>query len=363
MTTQHSLRQSPGGSQAQWWQVIANSLSLRAVAVHLMTFIITILGLLFVTFFIGRIMPIDPVLVILGDRASPEAYARVHAELGLDSPVFIQFLEYLGKIAQGDFGTSVLTSQSVTTDISVYLPATLELALAGTLIGIFVGVPLGIISALRQNSWLDQCVRVVALMGYSIPIFWLGLVSLLIFYMKLDWVAGVGRLDTAYEYIIERKTGFIMIDAVIHGQWDILFNFFSHLILPASLLGYLSMAYITRMTRAFMLEQLSQEYITTARVKGLSELRVTWHAFRNTLAQLTTVIALSFAHLLEGAVLTETVFAWPGLGLYITNALFGADMNAVLAGTTVIGVCFVALNVLADVLGTFFDPRTRGKQV
>lgn len=328
----------------------------------MVTFAVTILGLLFVTFYIGRVMPIDPVLVILGDRASPEVYQRVYAELGLDKPIFMQFLSYLGNIAQGDFGTSVLTSQSVIKDIAVYLPATLELALAGTLIGILLGVPLGIISALRQNSWLDQCVRVIALMGYSIPIFWLGLVSLLIFYVKLGWVSGVGRLDTAYEYIIERQTGFILIDAAIHGQWNIFFNFLSHLVLPAALLGYLSMAYITRMTRAFMLEQLSQEYITTARVKGLSELRVTWHAFRNTLAQLTTVIALSFAQLLEGAVLTETVFAWPGLGLYITNALFGADMNAVLAGTTVIGVCFVALNVLADALGTFFDPRTRSRR-
>ena len=362
MVSPSSLTQPPGQPAAHWLRAVNNRLNLGALAVHLATFAVTILGLLFVTFFIGRVMPIDPVLVILGDRASPDVYARVHAELGLDQPIAMQFLSYLGKVFQGDFGTSVLTSQSVITDISVYLPATLELALAGTLIGIFLGVPLGVISALRQNSWLDQCVRVIALMGYSIPIFWLGLVSLLVFYVKLGWVAGVGRLDTAYEYIIERQTGFIMIDAIIHGQWEILFNFLSHLVLPASLLGYLSMAYITRMTRAFMLEQLNQEYIITARVKGLSEWRITWHAFRNTLAQLTTVIALSFAHLLEGAVLTETVFAWPGLGLYITNALFGADMNAVLAGTTVIGVCFVALNVLADALGTFFDPRTRRKR-
>lgn len=333
----------------------------KAIGMHAITLVITAFGLLLITFVIGRVIPVDPVLVITGDRPSAQVYARVYAELGLGNPVLVQFWDYLVKVLQGDFGVSAMTSQPVFKDIATYFPATLELAIAGTFIGVMLGIPLGIISAVRQNTFLDQCVRVIALMGYSIPIFWLGLVGLLIFYVKLDWVAGVGRMDVAYEYIIDRQTGFIMLDAIMSRQWDIFWNFLSHLVLPASLLGYLSMAYITRMTRSFMLEQLAQEYITTARVKGLSEARVVWHAFRNTVSQLITVIALSFAHLLEGAVLTETVFAWPGLGLYITNSLFTADMNAVLAGTTVIGVCFVVLNVLADTLGMVFDPRTRSR--
>lgn len=323
------------------------------------TLCITLFGLLLVTFVIGRVIPIDPVLAITGDRVSPEVYAKVRDELGLDLPMWQQFLNYLGKLFQGDFGTSVLTSQSVLHDIAIYFPATIELAIAGTFIGIVFGVPLGIASAIYKNTWLDQIIRIVSLIGYSIPIFWLGLVGLLVFYVKLGWVGGVGRLDVAYEYIIERQTGFIMLDAILSGQWDILENFLSHLALPAFLLGYLSMAYISRMTRSFMLEQLGQVYITTARVKGLSEARVVWHAFRNTLTQLVTVISLTFANLLEGAVLTETVFAWPGIGLYITNSLFAADMNAVLGGTTIIGVCFVLINIAADALGRFFDPRIR----
>ncbi len=332
---------------------------IRTLCVQTSMFVLTIFGLLLVTFMIGRVVPVDPVLVIVGDRAPAEVYARVYAELGLDKPLYQQFLMYLYQVAQGDFGTSVLTSQNVAKDIAAFFPATIELAVTGTLVGVLLGVPLGVWSAVRKNSFLDQCVRVVALIGYSIPIFWLGLVGLLVFYAKLDWVAGVGRIDAAYEYIIERETGFVLLDAMLHGQWDIFRNFLSHLVLPGALLGYMSMAYIIRMTRSFMLEQLGQEYVVTARVKGLSERRVVMHAFRNVLAQLITVIALSFAYLLEGAVLTETVFAWPGLGLYITNSLFAADMNAVLAGTTVIGASFVLLNAFSDALGTIFDPRTR----
>lgn len=343
----------------QWFNRRSLQAGIKACGLQMSMFVVTILGLLLVTFVIGRVVPVDPVLVIVGDRATAEVYARVHAELGLDKPIYQQFLIYLYKVAQGDFGTSVLSSQSVARDIAAFFPATIELAVTGTLIGVLLGVPLGVLSAVRKNSLVDQLVRVVALVGYSIPIFWLGLVGLLVFYVKLDWVAGVGRIDAVYEYIIERETGFVLLDAMLHGQWDICRNFLSHLALPGALLGYMSMAYIIRMTRSFMLEQLGQEYIVTARVKGLSEWRIVMHAFRNVLAQLITVIALSFAYLLEGAVLTETVFAWPGLGLYITNSLFAADMNAVLAGTTVIGVCFVLLNALSDALGRFFDPRTR----
>jgi peptide/nickel transport system permease protein len=186
------------------------------------------------------------------------------------------------------------------------------------------------------------------------------MIALLIFYAKLDWVAGPGRLDVYYDGIVEPATGILLIDAAMAGEWEIFDNALAHLILPASILGTFALAYISRMTRSFMLDQLSQEYILTARVKGIPEWNVIWnHAFRNVLVQLITIIGLTYASLLEGSVLTETVFSWPGIGLYITNSLFNNDMNAVLGGTIVVGVCFVGINLLSDLLYRLVDPRVR----
>jgi peptide/nickel transport system permease protein len=247
---------------------------------------ITFLGLITVTFFIGRVVPIDPVLAIVGDRAPASVVAAARAQYGFDLPIWQQ--------------------------------------------------------------------------GYSIPIFWLGLIGLLVFYARLDWVEGPGRIGVAYEYTFTPITGLFLVDAVIQGDWAVFRDVFSHIILPASLLGYFSMAYISRMTRSFMLNELSQEYIVAARAKGLSETRVIWgHALRNAAVPLVTVVALSYATLLEGSVLTETVFAWPGIGFYLTNSLQNADMNAVLGGTIVIGGVFIALNLLSDLLYRVLDPRTR----
>jgi peptide/nickel transport system permease protein len=318
----------------------------------------TFLGLLLVTFLIGRVVPIDPVLAAVGDRAPPDVYERVRVELGLHLPLWQQFLNYVGDVLQGDFGRSVLTANPVLVDIRRVFPATLELATLATLIGVAFGVPMGVIAATHQGRLLDHVIRVVGLVGYSVPVFWLGLVGLLVFYAKLDWVAGPGRLDVFYEGLVEPVTGVILIDSAIAGEWDVFWNALDHLILPASILGYFSLAYIARMTRSFMIEQLRQEYITTARVKGLSEMRVVWrHALGNTAVPLITVIALSYAYLLEGSVLTETVFAWPGLGFYITNSLLNADMNAVLGGTIVVGSVFIGLNLLSDLLYRLLDPR------
>jgi peptide/nickel transport system permease protein len=195
-----------------------------------------------------------------------------------------------------------------------------------------------------------------------VPIFWLGLMALLLFYAKLDWVAGPGRIDIGFEYSVPPLSGLLLLDAALAGEWEAFGNAFSHLILPGALLGYFSLAYISRMTRAFMLHELEQEYVVAARAKGLSEARVIWrHALRNAWVPLVTVIALSYAGLLEGSVLTETVFAWPGLGLYITNSLQNADMNAVLGGTLVVGSIFIALNLLSDLLYRLLDPRTKEK--
>jgi peptide/nickel transport system permease protein len=333
---------------------------LRRASGILVVVTITFFGLLLVTFLIGRVVPIDPVLAVVGDRATFEVYQRTRVELGLDLPLYQQFYLYAAKVLHGDFGRSVLTSNPVLTDIARFFPATLELATLATLFGVGLGVPLGVTAAARQGEWPDQVIRVVGLLGYSIPIFWLGLVGLLVFYARLGWVAGPGRLDVGYDDIIDPTTGLILVDSLLAGEWEIFVNAVSHIILPAALLGYFSLAYISRMTRSFMLEQLRQEYIVTARVKGLDEHHVIWrHAFSNIMLPLVTVIALSYANLLEGSVLTETVFAWPGIGSYITNSLLNADMNAVLGGTIVVGVVFIGLNLASDMLYRVLDPRTR----
>lgn len=318
------------------------------------------LGLLFVTFIIGRVMPIDPVLAIVGERASQSTYDETFRQLGLDKPLLVQFVFYLRDVAQGDFGTSLLNARPVSEDIARVFPATLELATLGTLIGVFLGVPLGVIAAVRRDSWIDQIARVIALVGYSMPIFWLGLMGLLVFYGVLGWVGGPGRLDIFYQDLVPERTGMILIDSALAGDWSVFRNAFSHIVLPAVLLGYYSLAYISRMTRSFMLEQLGAEYIITARVKGMSERSVIWgHALRNIRVQLITVIALSYANLLEGSVLTEIIFSWPGIGSYITTALLSADMNAVLGGTVVVGLIFICLNILSDILYRLFDPRSK----
>jgi len=324
------------------------------------TIAVTLLGLLLVTFLIGRVVPVDPVLAVVGDRASKSTYDRVFLELGLDKPLYQQFWIYLKNVLAGDLGQSVLTKKPIIEDIARVFPATLELATVSIILGTVVGVPAGIWAAVRQGRLADQVVRVLALVGYSAPIFWLGLLGLLVFYAKFGWVAGPGRIDISYEYSVTRVTGLLLIDSAAQGQWAAFGNAFSHIILPSALLGFFSMAYISRMTRSFMLAELAQEYIITARVKGVAEWRIIWvHALRNAAVPLVTVVALSYAGLLEGSVLTETVFAWPGLGQYLTNSLQASDMSAVLGGTLVIGVVFVGLNLLSDLLYTLLDPRVR----
>ncbi|MGH0347118.1 ABC transporter permease [Sinorhizobium meliloti] len=330
-----------------------------AVLQFLVVVATTYLGLLAVTFFIGRVIPIDPVLAVLGDRAPNHVVERTREAMGLNLPLYQQFFIYCRQAFTGDFGTSVLTTNPVMADIRRVFPATMELATLGTLIGAFIGVPLGVLAAVKRGSIADQVVRVIGLVGYSVPIFWLALLALLVFYARLQWVAYPGRIDIIYEYSFTPVTGFYLLDSAWQGQWDVFRDVFRHIILPASLLGYFSLAYISRMTRSFMLNELQQEYIVAARAKGLSEARIIWtHALRNAAVPLVTVIALSYAGLLEGSVLTETVFAWPGLGLYITNSLQNADMNAVLGGTIIIGSVFIAINLLSDLLYRTLDPRT-----
>jgi len=333
---------------------------LRGAANVAVSVALTFLGLTCVTFLIGRVIPIDPVLAIVGDKASREVYEQVRAQIGLDQPLAVQYWRYLKQVVSGDFGTSVLTARPVLEDLVRVFPATLELSVLALIIGVVGGIPMGVYAATHRGRWQDQLIRFASLLGYSMPVFWLGLVGLLLFYAKLGWVEGPGRLDVAYEDFVPPVTGLITVDSLLAGEYDAFWNALGHLVLPAAILGYLSLAYVARMTRSFMLSQLKQEYILATLAKGLSPRRVVWvHALGNVWVQLVTVIALTFGHLLEGAVLTETVFAWPGLGLYMKSSLFNADLNAVLGGTVLIGVVYIGLNMLSDVIYPLVDPRAR----
>ena len=316
-------------------------------------------GLTAVTFVIGRVVPIDPVLAIVGDRAPPAVYEKARLAMGLDKPILEQYGLYLRSLSRGDLGVSTMTSLPVREDLVRVFPATVELATSGMIIGLIVGIPLGVAAAIWNGRFVDYAARAIGLFGYSVPIFWLGLVGLLLFYAKLGWVSGPGRFDAGFEGSVPTVTGLLLVDSLLAGDWESCRDAVSHLVLPASVLGLATLATIARMTRAFMLRELGQEYITVARVKGLPERRIVWvHAFGNILGPLIAVISLSYGSLLEGAVLTETVFAWPGIGLYITRALFNSDMNAVLGGVVVVGAVYIVLNVASDLLAGMVDPRT-----
>jgi peptide/nickel transport system permease protein len=315
-------------------------------------------GLILVTFLIGRVMPIDPVVAIAGDHAPPDVVARIRLELGLDRPLLVQFWIYLVNLAHGDLGRSVMTTHTVVDDIVHFFPATIELATAAVIAAVLIGIPLGVFAAVKQGTRIDHAIRVFCLAGQSVPVFLLALLCLLIFYAQLGWAPGTGRQDVMFEGDVPVVTGFLTIDALLDGNWDAFHDALAHLAQPAGVLAYFSMAYITRMTRAFMLDALQDEYVITARAKGLSAARVIWrHAFGNIAVRLITVLALTYAGLLEGAVVTETVFSWPGLGQYLTVSLLNADMNAVLGATLVIGLTYLVLNLLSDVAYRLLDPR------
>jgi peptide/nickel transport system permease protein len=319
----------------------------------------TLVGLAALTFFIGRLLPLDPLIAVLGENATQASYDKMALQLGLDKPLWHQFIIYVKHVAMLDFGPALTTGKPVLEDLRRVFPATMELATVAILIGAAVGIPLGVYAAMYRDSRLDYGIRIVSLIGYSAPNFWLGLMGLLVFYATLGWVGGPGRLDLMYEFDIKPVSGFYLVDAAISRNWQLFANAFSHIVLPASILGFGASAYICRMTRSFMLEQLGQEYIVTARVKGLSWTRTVWvHGLRNCLVQIITVVALSFGFLLEGAVLTETVFAWPGMGRYLTNALLAGDMNAVIGCTLLIGCTFIIINFICDLLYRTLDPRT-----
>lgn len=340
-----------------WLPSLATGLALLR---RLGSVLVTLLGLLALTFAIGRVMPVDPVLSIVGPDADRSTYEQVRAQLGLDRPLSEQFTRYLSELSQGDLGRAVLSGHPVTEDIARVFPATVELATLSIVIGTALGVPLGVWAAARRGRWADHLVRLISLIGHSTPVFWFAMMGLLVFYAWLGWAGGSGRVDLTYDGLVASRTGFLLVDATLAGEWAVLGSAVRHITLPATILALHAMAYIARMTRSFMLAQLGQEYILTARVKGLSESAVLWrHAFRNCRVQLLTIVALTYGGLLEGAVLVETVFAWPGFGQYLTSSLMLGDMNAVMGSVLLVGLLFIGLNLLSDLLYQVFDPRTR----
>jgi len=331
---------------------------LRGLATALLSLAVTMLGLLLITFIIGRVMPIDPVLAIVGERASKATYDAVYAQLGLDKPLIVQFLYYLGDVVRGDFGMSLLTARPVSEDIARVFPATLELATLGTIIGVIFGVPMGVMAAVHRGRLPDHLVRLFGLFGYSMPIFWWALLLILLFSVQMGWTPVSGRLSVMY--YVEPVTGFMLIDTLLSGEPGAFKSALSHLILPAIALGTVYIALIARITRATMLEVLQQDYIRTARAKGLAESRVLIsHALANAAVPIVTIIGIGIALLISGVVVTETVFAIPGVGRLTVDAILRRDYPIIQGVILLFSAAYVLVNLLVDLSYTLFDPRIR----
>jgi peptide/nickel transport system permease protein len=329
---------------------------LRGIA----TLLLTLAGLLLITFAFSRLSPIDPALQLVGDHASNSSYLQMRQRLGLDEALPVQFERYVLRLAHGDLGLSLSTGEPVRDDLLRVFPATLELATLAMVVSTIVGLSLGVLAAWRPRSVIDALVRVISLIGNSIPLFWLGLLSLFFFYAHLHWAAGPGRLDDAFEYTIDMKTGLVLLDTWRSHVPGAFGSAVSHLMLPVLILASYAIGNVTRQTRAAMINESGKEYVTLALAKGARQGRVLLrHILPNTSGIILTVLALTYANLLEGAVLVETVFAWPGLGRYLTTALFAADTPAILGGTLLIGFCFVVINGATDILVKLLDPRTQ----
>lgn len=321
--------------------------------------LLTTLGLLVaVTFFLQSRSPVDPALLIAGDHASEARFAQVRQDLGLDRPWWDQFVLWAGKVLQGNWGTSRSTGQPVAADLARAFPATLELSALAVMWAALVGIPLGAWAASRPRGFEDGVVRLVTTLGNSVPIFWSGLLLLALFYAHLHWTAGPGRLDDAWSFTVRPVTGFLLIDVALAGDPGAWANAWAHLALPVFVLGAHALGTLCRLTRSVCLGELRQDYVIFARSKGASEGQILFrHVLPNAGAPVAVAVGLAFTSLLEGAVLTETIFAWPGLGRYLTTALFAADSPAILGTTLVLGASFIVVNGLADTIAAAFDPR------
>jgi peptide/nickel transport system permease protein len=325
---------------------------------RVLSLIPVLFGMTLVVFAIIHAIPGNPAQVILGQRATAEAIATLTKELGLDRPWYIQYFDYLGQLFQGDLGTSLRTRGPINEEIWPYLGATFELTLVAMIIAVIVGVNAGIISAWFSKSWFDYAAMVFALIGVSMPIFWFGLMEQWVFSIELGWLPTTGRENVRDP--VTSITNLYLIDTLLQGRTDQFWTVVQHLILPSMALATIPMAIIARMTRATMLEVMKSDYVRTARAKGLSMFWVVYkHSLKNAVIPVLTVIGLQTGLLLGGAILTETIFGWPGIGRYLYDAIAYRDYPVIQSGILIIATIFVLINLLVDLLYVFIDPRIK----
>ena len=317
-----------------------------------------LLGVSIVVFFMMRAIPGDPAQILLGQQATQEQVQQVRQSMGLDKPVIVQYGIFLTDALRGDLGDSIVSGRPVTTELLERFPATLELTMAAMLVAILVGVPVGVISAVKQYSWLDKTTSVFALAGISMPIFWLAMILIVVFFVNLGWLPFPGRLGVGYA--VSSVTGLLLVDSLLTGNFAAFWDGLLHLIMPAIALGTIPMAIIMRMTRSSMLEVMGEDYVRTARAKGVIPWRVVFkHALRNAMLPTVTVIGLQVGLLLGGALITETIFSWPGIGQITYQSIYQRDY-AMVQGVVLYGATlFVLVNLLVDVLYAVLDPRVR----
>lgn len=333
--------------------------NLRLVLSRFGQLLLVLLGVTFVTFLVSHVIPGDPARMLVGQRASEETLAAMRHALGLDQPVWLQYLHYLWGLLHGDMGVSIRTQRPVLSELLTYFPATLELTLWAMGFAVAAGIPLGVLSAARRDTPVDHASRITAILGVSTPLFWLGLMALLLFYKHLGWLPSGGRIDVLINPPTH-FTGLYVLDSILSGDLIALKSSVLHLILPALCLGYIQLATIARMVRASMLEVLEMDYIKTARANGIPRRGIIYrHALRNALIPAVTIIGLSFGELLGGAILTETIFAWPGMGKYVVDSISFLDFPAIMGFTIVVAVFYVLINLVVDLLYTVLDPQIR----
>ena len=327
---------------------------------HRLLYVIpTFIGIVALTFFLIRLAPGDPILLMAGEHGvSPQRYAELRQQLGFDQPILLQFTGYLWQVLNGNLGISVVTQTPVLEEFGKLFPATLELAIIAMILAVAIALPAGVLAAVKRNTIIDHSITAVSLVGYSMPIFWWALLLILLFSVNLGWMPVAGRLNFIYD--IESVTGFMLIDTVLAGDRDAFLDALRHLTLPAIVLATIPLAVITRMTRSSMLEVLKQDYIRTARAKGLSESAVIFkHALRNALIPVITVIGLQTSILMTGAILTETIFSWPGIGKWLLEAVYRRDYPVVQGGVLLIAGLVILVNTVVDMLYVVINPRLR----
>ncbi len=313
-------------------------------------------GISLLVFLFLHLIPGDPAVVMLGERAGPERIAELRNKLGLERPLPEQYLLFVGNLLRGDLGTSIFNQLSINEQLARRWPATFELAIAATLFAVLIGIPFGILAAVRKNSIVDNLATTFSLLGVSLPVFWLGLLLAYLFAVNLQWLPAGGRLSADVDAAFKPITGFYVLDGLFQPQS--LGDAVRHLILPAITLGTIPLAILTRITRSAMLEVLSQDYVRTARAKGQTERLVIWrHALKNALLPVVTIIGLQFGTLLGGAILTETIFSWPGIGSWIYEGILNRDYPVVQGGVIFVALVFVVVNLVVDLSYALLDPR------